>query len=319
MRKIAVLRGGAIGDFIVTIPAISAIRCNWPSARLTLVAYPRMARLAVETGLADEFISLDSAALATLFAADPDPAAISEPFAKFDVIVSFLNDPDGTARRNLSAAGSPQVFCLTPLVKSENAPDHFTGILPNLGIPRPPEAIPVIPLNKMQIASGRRLAAGFGSRVLAMHAGSGSPAKNWPADRFIALAGAAREKLGLTPVFTIGEADDKIADALARAGNPFPELVNVDLLDLACFLANCTAYVGNDSGITHLAAAVGTNTVVLFGPSNPAVWAPRGSNVVVLKAREPTAECLGVIEPSRVLAALTSFVSCSGTTHATKP
>ena len=67
---------------------------------------------------------------------------------------------------------------------------------------------------------------------------------------------------------------------------PLPEAVRFDnLYDLACWLARARLYVGNDSGITHLAAAVGTPVLALFGPSDPAVWAPRGPNVRVAHFR----------------------------------
>ena len=69
---------------------------------------------------------------------------------------------------------------------------------------------------------------------------------------------------------------------------PLPEAIRIDdLYELACWLARARLYVGNDSGITHLAAAVGTPVLALFGPSDPAVWAPRGANVRVARFSAP--------------------------------
>jgi ADP-heptose:LPS heptosyltransferase len=69
---------------------------------------------------------------------------------------------------------------------------------------------------------------------------------------------------------------------------PLPGAVRIDdLYALACWLARARLYIGNDSGITHLAAAVGTPVLALFGPSNPAIWAPRGANVRVARFSFP--------------------------------
>jgi ADP-heptose:LPS heptosyltransferase len=105
---------------------------------------------------------------------------------------------------------------------------------------------------------------------VAIHPFSGSPKKNWPLDNFRELA---RELEHSMPVrWCAGPEDPPLADA-----------VHIDdLYDLACWLARARLYIGNDSGITHLAAAVGTPILALFGPaSDPAVWAPRGEQVRV--------------------------------------
>jgi ADP-heptose:LPS heptosyltransferase len=102
-----------------------------------------------------------------------------------------------------------------------------------------------------------------------IHPFSGSPRKNWPLEKFRALAGK------LEPVMPVrwcaGEEDP-----------PLPDAVRIDdLYELACWLAKARLYIGNDSGITHLAAAVGTPVLALFGPTDPDVWAPRGQHVRV--------------------------------------
>jgi ADP-heptose:LPS heptosyltransferase len=106
----------------------------------------------------------------------------------------------------------------------------------------------------------------------ALHPGSGSERKNWPIERYRELAHLLERK-GLRTVWVLGPAED---EGCAPAGSTVWH--SPSLVDLAAFLARCELYVGNDSGVTHLAAASGCPTVALFGPSNPAVWGPRGES-----------------------------------------
>jgi ADP-heptose:LPS heptosyltransferase len=111
-----------------------------------------------------------------------------------------------------------------------------------------------------------------------VHVGSGSPAKNWPAERFAAFIRALD-----TPVrLIVGEADSEPVRAVERNyGSPLPR-IETDLMQLAGRLGGCRAYVGNDSGVSHLAGLCGAPTYTLFGPSDPAVWRPVGPNVNVV-------------------------------------
>jgi heptosyltransferase-3 len=128
-------------------------------------------------------------------------------------------------------------------------------------------AVPRIPCSRKKI--------GFA----AIHPFSGSARKNWPLEDFRALA----RSLPYPVQFTAGP-EEELAGAV-RFHN---------LYDLGCWLAEARLYVGNDSGITHLAAAVGTPVLAIFGPSDPAVWAPRGPKVRVLQ-NPSLEECLAVL------------------------
>jgi ADP-heptose:LPS heptosyltransferase len=125
-----------------------------------------------------------------------------------------------------------------------------------------------------------------------VHPGSGSVAKNWPAARFAATIAALRRPVRLI----VGEADERAASAVeAHLGQPLPRLHSPPLDELAARLAGCAAYLGNDSGVSHLAGLCGARTVVLFGPTSPTVWRPLGPRVHVLSFDTP---------PARVIAAL---------------
>jgi ADP-heptose:LPS heptosyltransferase len=100
-----------------------------------------------------------------------------------------------------------------------------------------------------------------------IHPFAGSPKKCWPLDRYRELARRLR-----MPVRWCAGPEEHLADAV-RVEN---------LYDLACWLASARLYIGNDSGITHLAAATGAPVVALFGPTDPRIWAPRGNQISVI-------------------------------------
>ncbi len=278
-----VLRGGAVGDFILTLPAIARLRARCRGGMLELVSYPRVRRFVLECGLVGGFRSLDGALFSSLYIADaPVREGLVDYVGSFDCVVSFLPDPEGIVRRNLGVCGVGEVIMISPMpAPGLHAADHYAAGVD--GRCRSGEEIPRVPLPASVLAVGSRLAASFGERIMAVHPGSGSPAKNWPPDRFVAVCRQARERHGLSPVMTFGEADGALARVLSELAPEIPRLAGKDLLTIAGFLSACTCYLGNDSGISHLAAAAGARTLALFGPTDPAVWGPRGSTVSVLK------------------------------------
>ncbi|PYT35638.1 MAG: hypothetical protein DMG58_01565 [Acidobacteria bacterium] len=119
-----------------------------------------------------------------------------------------------------------------------------------------------------------------------IHPFSGSPKKCWLLGRYQELARLIEPHM---PVVWCAGPEE-----------PLPDAVRItDLYELACWLATARVYIGNDSGITHLAAAVGTPVVALFGPTDPHIWAPRGPQVRVIA--KPALEDITVDE---VLAAV---------------
>lgn len=139
--------------------------------------------------------------------------------------------------------------------------------------------------------------------LLVFHPGSGSSGKRWPVERFAALAAAAARGWGLRPVFLLGPAEECLGPVLAAAlpaGLDAALVRNPPLRQAFVLLSLARAYVGNDSGITHLAAHAAP-TLALFGPTDPRVWHPLGARVVALRAPEGRLESLTV---ERALAAL---------------
>jgi len=157
-----------------------------------------------------------------------------------------------------------------------------------LGV-QPATPPPLLAASEPESAQARpwldRLERGF----LAVHPGSGSPRKNWPAERFASLVEQVADD---RPFLLVeGPADAEAAAPAAR----LPSVVHARELPprvLGAVLARAGLYVGNDSGISHLAAAWGAPVITLFGPTDPAQWAPIGPRVRVMRAEDGTMESL---------------------------
>jgi heptosyltransferase-2 len=280
--RILVFRGGAIGDFVLTLPALQAIRARWPGAHIELVGYPHIAELAVAAGVINKAVSLDKAEFARLFAAGAEiKAELSSYLRSFDLVISYLFDPDLVFQNNLLCAGARQVIYGPPLVRAGHAIDHYLKPLESLAI-YPGATCPRLELSQEVREEGYVWLQQRGwNDVLAIHPGSGNPAKNWPLENFRRAAQHLAQR-GFQPAYVIGEADGGILAALQQRDAAARIISGLSLTNLAGVLSNCRGFMGNDSGITHLAAAVGIQVVALFGPTDTDSWAPRGPRVRIL-------------------------------------
>lgn len=182
------------------------------------------------------------------------PAPLIEALRSFDSIVSWYGANRPEFRETVAALGLPfQFLDALPPDAEIHAADFFLRQAGGSG-----EAVPRIHCSA--VARGD---------FAVIHPYSGSPRKNWPLDRFREVAA----RLPMPVRWCAGPEED--LENAERFDN---------LYELACWLAGARIYIGNDSGVTHLAAAVGTPTVAIFGPTDPAVWAPRGDRVAVVSA-----------------------------------
>jgi len=279
MGRILVIRGGALGDFVLTLPAIAALRTNFPDARIEVLGYPHIARLALAGSLAHAVHPIEARPLARFFARgttpDPDVAAF---FAGFAVIISFLYDPDGVFQENVALCSKAQ-FIAGPHRPADpgslHAADTFLQPLERLAI-FDADATPRLAVQPSPPGPGRWIAA---------HPGSGSDSKNWPERGWQEILTRLVEHSDHNILLVGGEAEGDRLQRLAASLPPHRlHLARSRPLDqVASLLRACDWFVGHDSGITHLAAAVGLPCVALWGPSNPTLWRPRGNHVVLVQ------------------------------------
>ena len=283
MSKILVIRGGAIGDFILTLPVLSALRQQFPNAKLEVLGYPRIAQLAVAGGLADAVRSIEARPLAGFFARggilEPE---LQEYFASFAIIISYLYDPDGIFEANVRRSCKGQ-FIAGPHRPDESRHEHATAVF--LGPLRRLAIFDADVVPRLTV-SQRRTSVSSRSNCIAIHPGSGSEKKNWALEKWVELARELLSKKNVSLLVAGGEADGRKIDAL-KAGLPRERLeiaFNLPLPILAQRLVECSLFIGHDSGITHLAAGVGVPVIALWGETSEDVWGPRGDRVFLVRS-----------------------------------
>jgi ADP-heptose:LPS heptosyltransferase len=276
-----VVRGGALGDFILTLPVLAALRRAFADAHLEVLGYPKPAALAVAGGLADAVRPLESRALAGFFArrGELDPEW-SRYFAGFHVIVSFLFDPDEHFRNNVGSVTAAQYF------SGPHRPDDGAKLHATEQLLAPLERLAIFdadPVPRLGMPAGVA-PPGAGTR-LAVHVGSGSEKKNWPEEKWSELLAAWGRGTDWRIALVGGDAEGERVERLRRVLPPDRTEVwfNRPLPELAARLSACAFFVGHDSGISHLAAAAGVPGLVLWGPTAEIVWRPRSDRFLTLR------------------------------------
>jgi heptosyltransferase-3 len=328
MEKILVLRGGALGDFIVTLPALALLRRRWPAARIELVGNATAAQLALsppaanprpalstpppnpkpntechlldDTRFGDRFVgksfspvldavhSQHAARWSALYSAATLPAEFADWLGTFDLVVNYWPDPDGSLRAKFPCRPGQIFLSADALPSRAPAAAHYCALLSELGLVMQDyfyrlELGGVAPNAEIfRTCADEERRVKYNPPYLAIHPGSGSPNKNWPLERWQALCAWLRAEHRAELLIITGEADSRAGDVLARYGQRAHCL---PLLDVAAKLAECRLFLGHDSGVSHLAAACGVPCVLLFGPTNPAMWAPPVPHVRVVKNR----------------------------------
>lgn len=276
MGKILVIRGGAVGDFILTLPAIQLVRDSLPDNEIEILGYPQIAELAVAGGLADQTRSIETGELATFFAPG---AQLNEQWVdylkSFDVVISYLFDPDGYFTGNLERIGV-QTLIAGPFRMDESpealpAPQQLAQPLEQLALFLEQDYVELVYSKEKQPPAAKP--------VIAIHPGSGSPAKNWSFSGWVQLASLIRDQYPSARfMISSGEAEyETIAELIQLFDNQaieYEHLNGLPLVELAQRIASCQFYFGNDSGIGHLAATTGIPGMILFGSSRSHVWAP---------------------------------------------
>ncbi len=307
-RRILIIRGGAIGDLILTLPALKALRDACPDAQVEILGYKHIAVLAENRFYAQAVRSIEYGPLSSFFAKNSElPAELANYFASFDLIISYLFDPDRIFENNLRRCGVENLLCgPAKIVESaEHAAGQLAQPVEEMGIRVCDLTEKVFPsIDDRQFA--REFLQALRQPILAIHPGSGSKEKNWPLENWIALFSRgggfplAEDKDGqsgnfFSLVLISGEADKAQTEALEREwkNREVRFAKNLPLPLLAAVLER-SIFIGHDSGISHLAAAAGANCVLLFGPTDPDVWAPRNKNVQVLRAQSGRLNDLGI-------------------------
>jgi heptosyltransferase-2 len=294
-RRILALRAGALGDTVLALSSVAALRrLAGEAGEVDFVGREPACELASGPRLATRVHAIERAHFLPLFQESADDAELLSFLSEFALAAAWSNVP--LLGKKLSKLGIPLLHASPQPPAGVHASDHLYRALSPLGIagPAPP---PEVDLDEACLLAAREFLRAHGLPAygfIALHPSSGSPRKNWPESHFLDLAQRFRsDKRHL--VWIEGGADREVVAFLTKRV-PAPVARDLPLRRLASLLSFCRGFVGNDSGVTHLAAAVKTRTIALFGPTDPAVWAPRGPSVHVV-AQASSAE--SVWEKSR--------------------
>ena len=271
--NLLIIHPGALGDFILTFPAISRLQAC--AERIDVLCQGQLGKLARTLGLATNALPLESARFASLFSDSPD-AQTARLLDAYRNIVVFSSSR--AIERALIQLGIRRVCRIAPKPPVD-ARIHLTQfVLEKLN------GCALI-ADPMDIRIPKRKAAAKSPANILLHPGAGSIRKRWPLSRFLDVA-ARLAADGLAPEFILGPAETDLVPALQPA--KWPLHVLDDLQDLATLLQPAAGYIGNDSGASHLAAFLGLPVVVIFGPADPARWAPVGRKVKIMR---PALQC----------------------------
>lgn len=280
MRSILLLRGGALGDFLLTLPLLRTLRAAFPDAQIELVGNATAAPLAVEAGFINTVHSQHEARWAALYGHHPLPDTLATRLTDFDLVIVGWPDPDGTVMQHFPRRAGQRALRIDPAPGAgpvwKQWVDAVAPILP--GAPKDPAGFTA--LDPGPAATERaRTRITLQSPYIALHPGSGSPTKNAPPELWLELIA----QLDPVPLLIVlGEADAPLAARFRVLAAPRIQIAERwDLPLLAAALARASAYAGHDTGISHLAAAVGTPVHVIFGPTAPRQWAPFGRAVEI--------------------------------------
>ncbi|MFO7956395.1 MAG: glycosyltransferase family 9 protein [Candidatus Brocadiia bacterium] len=294
--SLVVFRAGGLGDTVLTLPTLRLVEAGAGGADLRLVGSAWAEELEpLIPGL--RVSRFDDAALAPLFGPDP-PAEGPDWLRSADAAVIYGAEPDECLVRSVRRlCGGTVVTWPAEPEPGHHAAAHLAGAVLN-EVPHVGE----LPLPRLRVPAALRewatewVCPRFGDAApVAVHPGSGGRRKCWPPDRVAALI----RSLDAPTLMPWGPADDEACRRVLELLPPPARPVlarDLTVARAAALLARCRAYAGNDSGLTHVAAALGVPTVAVFGPTDPAVWRPLGPAVRIVQGQWP--------EPDEVLVAL---------------
>ena len=286
--RILVIRPGAIGDTLLTFPLLRALKARERDVHITFVSNPAVLPLAQQFEIADTVFNYAALEWSELFSQNGVRSAFMQGIVQHtDRAICWVRDPDDVVQHNLFAAGITNVT-VAPGRPTEPSNLHIVTYLAR-----------TISMTLTEQERSQPFASEFmdDTQRVAIHPGSGGAVKCWPIPHFAALITALWQQ-AIPILLLAGPADTERLSMLMKL-LPSPPMsallelvVDAPLVEVAARLQECRSYLGNDSGITHLAALLGLPTVVLFGPSSPTVWRPIGLEVYVL--HKPILEQLSV-------------------------
>lgn len=288
LRGVLAIHPGALGDVLLARPALHLLRGQFPHHEIALLAGAAVGLILRDSGEIDRVFPLESTCLTELFAgSDSVHLAFKRWLSTCDLAVAWLQDKDGVIADTLRDLGVQRVCVQSPFspdLVSEHQAARYLEVLEGKRV-REVKKHPLMPPASVR-THGRQILQSLNwnlqQRLVVIHPGSGSSHKCMEAASFAPII-AWLDQEEAFPVLLEGPSDGEcVAQVLRLLSVPVPVVRNRELSSSVAVLYHADLYLGHDSGITHLAAALSIPTIACFGPTSPRRWAPLGHRVTIL-------------------------------------
>ena len=306
MQRGLILQPGAIGDCILTLPLAAYMKDTLGLGGIDILGHTEYVGFLPGRSCVDGVRSLDSIDLHRLFAEtktfelkDRDP--LINAFRDYSWIVTFMGEPNGNFEQNLiytaNCSHSAEVITLSmkpPKGFSEHLANFYIRqFIDQSGYSFQPQSFRtgdrLVKATEADKNTGkallREMGLGFGEKIMVIQPGSGGTRKCWHLDNFLAVA-RELDSRGVEIIFLLGPAElERFGDEkIKKISSVVRCMTDLSLTQVLGFLSCVDGFIGNDSGITHLAAALGVKTYSIYGPTNPAVYKSIGPAVTVFSS-----------------------------------
>ncbi|MCK8600183.1 glycosyltransferase family 9 protein [Desulfoferrobacter suflitae] len=293
-RNVLILHQGALGDFLLAVPVFEGLHQRYPGTLFDFCSRPEYAALLADKPYFGSALSVDGCLPSSLYHPDLWQNTQLVPcFESAHVVLLFGQDGSRIIADRLAHLAGCPVHWIRSFPPAETIRPVTRFLLEQLrclGLNVPYVEPRLRPLS-MELEAVRAWIAGQGwsqkPAPILIHPGSGGRGKIWPLNRWWSLLGWLHSHYNHPIVMVLGAADSHLKpfalEAAHRLGVALLE--GVALERLAALASVSQMYVGNDSGVSHLAAAIGIPTTVIFGPTVPEIWAPQGAQVHVVRSR----------------------------------
>lgn len=298
-QKFLVVRLSSLGDLVHTIPAVAALRSAFPAARIDWIVDRRWAPLIELVTCKDQTISLDRSprdvlALIARLRRTRYTCALDLQGRYRSAVLAWLSGAPRRIGRTAAATREPgaALFYTERVAPTgRHIVDMTVDLAVQAGAKRSPE--PQFPL-QVPPAATRRMRDKLAQEAitegyLVLSPGGGWKSKCWPPERFGELAAAIEHTCHLRSIINIAPGEMEMARGVIRAaGSANPVVMSLEIAELAALMADARVVVAGDTGPLHLAAALGTRVIGLFGTTDPARNGPLPRGVVLQAASDPS-------------------------------
>jgi len=291
VKSTLIVHQGAIGDFILSLSSLEAIHRFYSQTRFIFLGNPSILQIIHSRPYFDGALNCAEKRWAPLYNSKGKlEKGVFDSLPQVDSIFAFCRSSSQTLVDHLARIYEKPSYRIDPFPKTDlglHVSEYQCRQLEKLGIPSLPCPAPVIAPSQEDFLEARRFVqenVTAGNQLVLLHPGSGGSKKLWSVAGWLDVIMTILSNNNIKITLIEGPADSHIVQQLrSEVGSTSLLLAsNWPLGKLAALMKHSSLYLGNDSGITHLAAACNTPTIALFGPTDPSIWGPQGSKVTVV-------------------------------------